>query len=150
MASAADITALLRPTVEAMALELWGVELLPQGKRSMLRVYIDHKDGVTVDDCAKVSHQISGVLDVEEPVAGEYVLEVSSPGMERPLFTLEQYAPYIGTTLNVRLNLAFEGRKKFKGQLVAIEGVDVVIRVDDEEYLLPFETIHKANLVFRD
>lgn len=150
MASAADITALLRPTVEAMALELWGVELLPQGKRSMLRVYIDHKDGVTVDDCAKVSHQISGVLDVEEPVAGEYVLEVSSPGMERPLFTLEQYAPYIGATLNVRLNLAFEGRKKFKGQLVAIEGDDVVIRVDDEEYLLPFETIHKANLVFRD
>ncbi len=145
-----EIQALIEPAVQALGVELWGVELLPQGKRSLLRVYIDHTDGVGVDDCAKVSHQISGILDVEEPIPNEYVLEVSSPGMERPLFTLEQYQTYIGAVLSIRLNYAFEGRKKFKGQLVGVEGSDVVLRVDNEEYLLPFDTIHKANLVFRD
>lgn len=141
---------LVKPAVESMGLVLWGVELLPQGKRALLRIYIDSESGVSVDDCANVSRQVSGILDVEDPISTEYVLEVSSPGMQRPLFELAQYSEYIGAELAVKLNVPFEGRRKFTGQLVGVEGDEVVLKVDDEEYLLPFDTIHKANLVFRD
>ncbi|MCY4044815.1 MAG: ribosome maturation factor RimP [Cellvibrionales bacterium] len=150
MAVNSVIRDLVRPAVESMGLVLWGVELLPQGKRALLRIYIDSESGVTVDDCANVSRQVSGILDVEDPISAEYVLEVSSPGMQRPLFELSQYDAYIGAELAVKLNVPFEGRRKFTGQLVGIEGDEVVLKVDDEEYLLPFDTIHKANLVFRD
>jgi ribosome maturation factor RimP len=93
-----------------------------------------------------VSEQVSGILDVEEPITGEYTLEVSSPGLDRQLFRLAQYARYIGETLEVRLRSAFEGRRKFKGVLKGIEGEDVVIQVDDHEFLLPYEVIEKARI----
>ncbi|MDO8271353.1 MAG: ribosome maturation factor RimP, partial [Gammaproteobacteria bacterium] len=87
--SIALVSDLIRPTVTALGLELWGVEHVVQGRFSVLRVYIDKGgDGVTIDDCEKVSRQISGIFDVEDPIAGEYTLEVSSPGMDRPLFEL--------------------------------------------------------------
>lgn len=81
-----DLNALLGPVVEAMGYEFWGLEYL-QGRGAVLRIFIDKDDGISVDDCAAVSHQASGVLDVEDLISGEYNLEVSSPGMERPLFT---------------------------------------------------------------
>ncbi len=138
---------LLRPGIEALGFELWGVEYQSHAKRSMLRIYIDAEAGISVDDCAKVSHQVSGVLDVEDPITGEYTLEVSSPGMDRPLYRLEQYAEYIGSDINIRLRIAFEGRRKFQGRLVAIEGDEVVIQLDGHEYLLPFEQIDRAQIV---
>ena len=138
---------LLRPGIEALGFELWGIEYQSHAKRSMLRIYIDAEAGISVDDCAKVSHQVSGVLDVEDLITGEYTLEVSSPGMDRPLYRLEQYAEYIGSDINIRLRIAFEGRRKFQGRLVAIEGDEVVIQLDGHEYLLPFEQIDRAQIV---
>ena len=138
---------MLRPGIEALGFDLWGIEYQSHAKRSMLRIYIDAEAGISVDDCAKVSHQVSGVLDVEDPITGEYTLEVSSPGMDRPLYRLEQYAEYIGSDINIRLRIAFEGRRKFQGRLVAIEGDEVVIQLDGHEYLLPFEQIDRAQVV---
>ena len=137
---------MLQPTVEALGYELWGLEHLVQGRHSVLRVFIDSPAGISVDDCAAVSEQVSGVLDVEDPITGEYTLEVSSPGMDRQLFRLEQYAGYIGETVEVRLRSAFEGRRKFKGVLKGIEGEDIVIQVDDHEFLLPYGAIEKARI----
>ena len=137
---------MLQPTVEELGYELWGLEHLVQGRHSVLRVFIDSPAGISVDDCAAVSEQVSGVLDVEDPITGEYTLEVSSPGMDRQLFRLEQYVGYIGETVEVRLRSAFEGRRKFKGVLKGIEGEDVVIQVDDHEFLLPYGAIEKARI----
>jgi ribosome maturation factor RimP len=141
------LEALLRPGVEALGYQLWGLEYHSQGRHSTVRIYIDAEQGIGVDDCAKVSHQLSGILDVEDPIAGEYSLEVSSPGMDRPLYSLEQFAEYIGSNVNLRLRVAFEGRRKFLGRLVAIEDEDVVLMVDEHEYLLPHDQIEKANVV---
>ena len=82
------IEALLEPTIEALGFELWGLEYLSQGRHTLLRLYIDGENGVTVDNCAEVSRHVSGVLDVEDPITGEYTLEVSSPGVDRLLFRL--------------------------------------------------------------
>ena len=142
-----QITQLLETTVEAMGFELWGVEYLSQGRHSVLRVYIDAENGITVDDCAAVSGQIGSVLDVEDPITGEYTLEVSSPGMDRLLFKLEQFALFVGQMIELRLRVAYEGRRKFKGILKGVEGEDVVVQVDDHEYLLPYSTIEKARIL---
>jgi ribosome maturation factor RimP len=141
-----QIQELLEPTVEAMGFELWGVEYLSQGRHSTLRIFIDHENGIGVDNCAAVSEQVSSVMDVEDPITGEYTLEVSSPGMDRLLFKLEQYPSYVGEVVELRLRRAFEGRRKFKGILKGIEGEDVVIHVDDHEYLLPHSAIEKARV----
>ena len=141
-----QLTDMLEPTVEALGYELWGVEYLSQGRHSVVRIYIDRDGGITVDDCAAVSEQAGSVLDVEDPITGEYTLEVSSPGMDRLLFKLEQYPGYAGEVLELRLRSAFDGRRKFKGVLQGIEGEDVVLRVDDHEYLLPHSAIDKARV----
>lgn len=141
-----QIRQLLEPTVEAMGFELWGVEYLSQGRHSLLRLYIDGESGINVDDCAAVSEQVGSVLDVEDPIHGEYTLEVSSPGLDRLLFRLDQYPGYVGEVVELRLRNPFEGRRKFKGVLRGIEGEDVVIQVDDHEYLLPHSAIERARV----
>jgi ribosome maturation factor RimP len=141
-----QIEQLLQPTVEAMGFDLWGVEYVSQGRHSVLRVYIDAEQGINVDDCAAVSHQAGSVLDVEEPISGEYTLEVSSPGMDRLLFKLEQYPQYANEVIELRLRSPFEGRRKFKGILKGIEGEDIVVQVDDHEYLLPHSAVDKARI----
>ena len=140
---------LLAPTVEAQGVELWGLEQLSQGRHSLLRLYIESEAGVSVDDCARVSEQVGALLDVEEPIAGDYVLEVSSPGVDRRLFRLDQYPPYAGEEIELRLRRPFEGRRKFKGTLRGVEEGDVVVLVDDHEYLLPFDEVEKAQLTLR-
>ena len=141
-----QIAQLLHPTVEAMGFDLWGVEYVSQGRHSVLRVYIDAEQGISVDDCAAVRHQAGRVLDVEEPINGEYTLEVSSPGMDRLLFKLEQYPQYANEVIELRLRSPFEGRRKFKGILKGIEGEDIVVQVDDHEYLLPHSAVDKARI----
>ncbi len=141
-----QIQQLLEPTVLAMGFELWGLEYLSQGRYSVVRLYIEGPDGVTVDDCAAVSRQVGSVLDVEDPISGDYTLEVSSPGMDRLLFSLPQYTAYIGEVVEVRLRTAFEGRRKFKGVLKGIDGDEVVVQVDDHEYLLPYDAIDKTRV----
>jgi len=140
------LQALLEPTVAALGFELWGLEHLSQGRHSLLRLYIDGENGVTVDDCAEVSRHVSGVLDVEDPISGEYTLEVSSPGVDRLLFRLDHYPLYVGEWIELRMRTPFEGRRKFKGTLKGIEGEDVVIQIDDEEYLLPHGAIERAQV----
>ena len=140
---------LLSPVAEAFDCELWGLDYRAQGKKSLLRLYIDKQGGVAVEDCERISRQAASVLDVEDPIAGEYTLEVSSPGMDRPFFRLEQYANYVGETIAIKLRMAFDGRRKFTGVLAGIENDEIVLQVDNEEYLLPFELIDKANLVPR-
>ncbi|KEF30590.1 MAG: ribosome maturation factor RimP [Gammaproteobacteria bacterium] len=139
---------LLRPVVEGLGYEFWGLEFRSQGRHSLLRVFIDDvENGIGIDDCEKVSRQISGVMDVEDPIQVEYTLEVSSPGMDRPLFRPEQYQAFVGHKVEIRLRMAFEGRRKYLGLIKGVEGDEVVIVVDDHEYLLPFDSIEKAHIV---
>jgi ribosome maturation factor RimP len=145
-----QIVDLLETTVGALGFDLWGVEYVSQGRHSVVRIYIDSPKGITVDDCAAVSRQVGSILDVEDPITGEYTLEVSSPGMDRLLFKLEHYSSYVGEVLDLRLRSAFEGRRKYKGILKGIEGEDVVVQVDNHEYLLPYGAIEKARVHPRD
>ncbi|MBR9828968.1 MAG: ribosome maturation factor RimP [Oceanospirillales bacterium] len=138
---------LIEPAVVALGLDLWGLDFHSAGRQSTLRIYIDGPEGVSVDDCARVSHQVSGILDVEDPIQEQYMLEVSSPGMDRPLFTLEHFKAYAGHTVQLRLRVPFEGRRKFKGLLNGVEGDEVLLVVDDEEYLLPVDYIDRANVI---
>ncbi|HCF4092080.1 TPA: ribosome maturation factor RimP [Pseudomonas aeruginosa] len=144
-----QLQALLAPVVEALGYECWGVEFISQGRHSVLRVYIDRPEGILIDDCEAVSRQVSGILDVEDPISGEYTLEVSSPGMDRPLFTLEQFAKHAGEQVKIRLRSPYEGRRNYKGILRGVEEQDVVVLVDDHEYLLPIDSIDKANIIPR-
>lgn len=141
------ITDMLAPAVAATGFELWGVELFQQGRHSVLRLYIDGPEGVGVDDCAAVSHQASGVLDVEDPIAGEYTLEVSSPGWDRPLFTLAQYARFIGSPVAVRLASPLNGRRKYKGTVLQVTEDAVDLQVEAEVVQIPFAVIDKGNVV---
>ena len=138
---------MFEPLVQSLDCQLWGIDYLSQGKHTTLRVYIDKEDGVTVDDCAAISHQISGVLDVEDPINGEYTLEVSSPGMDRPLFTLEQFSAYAGSKVQIKLRVPFDGRRNFKGILNGTEGEDILLIVEEEEFLLPIDLIDRAQVI---
>ena len=145
-----QLQALVSPVVEALGYQCWGVEFLSQGRHSLLRIYIDKQPGgVVIEDCEIVSRQISGVLDVEDPISAEYTLEVSSPGMDRPLFTLEQFAAHAGEQVKIKLRSPFEGRRNFQGLLRGVEEQDVVVQVDDHEFLLPVDLIDKANIIPR-
>lgn len=141
-----QINSMIAPAIEALGYELWGLEQSGQGSNQLLRIYIEHAEGIGVDDCAKVSHQVSGILDVEDPISGEYTLEVSSPGVDRPLFKLAHYEQYIGQKVSIRLRYAFEDRRNFRGMIAGIEQDEVVLRVDNEEYLFPIDDIDKAQL----
>ena len=142
-----QIEDLITPTVEALGAQVWGVEYLNQGKYSVLRIYVEREEGVSVDLCADVSRHVSDLLDVEEILPSAYTLEVSSPGMDRLLFRDSQYLAHVGEKLDVRLNYPFEGRKKIVGLLAGMEDNSVVLQVEDNEYLLPIENVQKARIV---
>ena len=144
-----EIETLLTPVVALEDCEIWGVEYRSQGKHSKLSLYIDRDDGVGIDDCERVSRRVSDVLDVEEIVSGSYTLEVSSPGMDRILFKPEQYDRYSGEQIEVRLNYPVEGTKRIKGVLVGLEDGEAVVRVDQDEFLLPLENVQRARIVPR-
>lgn len=143
----AALYTLIEPIATAMGFELWGIEYQSQGKHSRLVVYIDSPAGVTVDNCADISRQISGILDVEDPIPGQYQLEVSSPGMDRPLFTLEHFERYAGSTVMLRLRAPYEGRRKFRGLLAGVENDEVLLHLESEEYCFPIESIDQARVV---
>ncbi|MBB6522994.1 ribosome maturation factor RimP [Pseudoteredinibacter isoporae] len=146
MASKQQLEELLQPVVESLGCQLWGLEYLSQGRHTTLRLYIESPDGVGLEQCEQVSRQVSAVMDVEDPITGEYTLEVSSPGLDRPLYTLEQFQQYVGEKVSLRLRQAFEGRRKFQGLLNGVEGDEILLVVDNEEYVLPIEWIEKANV----
>ncbi|MBL4584933.1 MAG: ribosome maturation factor RimP [Pseudomonadales bacterium] len=142
-----ELKLLFEPVVEALGYVLWGIETSLQGKDPVIRLFIDSDDGIGVSACTEVSHHVGAILDVEDPISGEYRLEVSSPGIDRPLFTLEQFQKYQGHQLKLRLRRPFEDRRKFTGQLVKVDGDELVIQEGEYEYILPIQLIEKANLI---
>ena len=117
------------------------------GHQRTLRIYIDSPDGIGVDDCSKVSYQVSGVLDVEDPIPGRYQLEVSSPGLDRPLFALSHFERFIGSLVKLQLSRALEGRRRFKARITGVEGQDVVLEDETGVFKIPYDLMDKARLV---
>ncbi|MBO1531817.1 ribosome maturation factor RimP [Psychrobacter sp. F1192] len=158
----AELTTIIAPAVAACDVALWGIEFAPQGRRSLLRIYIEslpedkaQDKQVTIEDCAAVNHQVSGVLEVHDPIAGEYILEVSSPGFDRMFFSDEQMQDYVGQTISLRLIQAIgqgdKKRRKVTGKLDSIDSETVQLTsVDGEQFEVALSNIDKANLVFED
>ena len=143
-----DIVHVVKPTIEALGYQCWGIEFGIYGKRALLRIFIDHPDGISLDNCSEVSQQISGVLDVESTIKRAYILEVSSPGLDRPLFERSHYECYVGEKIKVRCYSAIEGRKNILGFLDSVNGDSIIVRVEDDSLEVPFDSIRRANLVF--
>jgi len=141
-----DLVNLVNPVISAMGYELWGVEYIPQGKSSLLRIYIDKDSGITLDDCVRVSNQLAGVMDVNDPIRGHYALEVSSPGLDRPLFTLEQFERYLGSEVRLRLRTKLDGRRNFSGKIDEVRRGMIRIIDDGNVFSIQADDIDKANL----
>lgn len=141
------LTELLEPIIEGLGYECVGIEYNPHPKHGLLRIYIDRPEGIILDDCTKVSHQISGVLDVEDPIPGEYQLEVSSPGADRPLFKISHFLQFIGETVKVQLYAPVQQRKKITGIIQEVDGDTIRLAEGDQVFAIPFQMISKARLV---
>lgn len=137
---------LLEAGIERLGFELVDVEYV-QGRRAVLRIYVDAPGGITLDDCEQVSHCVAGVLDVEDPISGSYTLEVSSPGLDRPLVRPEHFRRFLGRRVRVRLHEFRDGRRKLVGKLVQAEHDSLVLDVDAQEIALDYAEIKSANLV---
>ncbi|RRN80161.1 ribosome maturation factor RimP [Pseudoxanthomonas sp. SGD-10] len=150
-----EIVQLLAPTVESLGLELLGVEYLPAPGGATLRLYIDvpaaeggePERTVTIDDCESVSREVSAQLDVADPISGNYTLEVSSPGMDRPLFTAAHFARFAGQQAKVGLKLPQEGRRRLQGTILRVENGQVAFALDGAEFVVELDNIDKARLV---
>ncbi|HPF74058.1 MAG: ribosome maturation factor RimP [Rhodanobacteraceae bacterium] len=154
-----ELQELLAPAVADLGLELLGVEWHPAAEHSLLRLYIDVAPGgdgveegprgVTVEDCEAVSREVEAVLDINDPIPGRYQLEVSSPGIDRPLFSAEQFARHVGETVKLQLRLPIEGRRRFQGRIhtVDVEEQRIVLDVEEGELILSHDSIEKARIV---
>jgi len=138
---------LIEPIVEGLGYECVGIEYNPHPRHGLLRIYIDSENGILVEDCSKVSHQISGVMDVEDPIQGNYQLEVSSPGEDRPFFKVSQFERYIGSTVLVNLFKAIDGRRKITGLIKKVEGDIITLQEGEQVFEVPFVAMSKARLV---
>ena len=138
---------LIEPIVEGLGYECVGIEYSPHPKHGLLKIYIDSEAGIQLEDCTKVSHQISGVLDVEDPIQGNYQLEVSSPGMDRPLFKLIQFEQWKNSLVKVNLFRPVDSRKKITGLILGVEGEKILLQENDQIFEVPFQAISKARLV---
>ena len=141
-----EIEQLIQPTVEEMGYELWGCEYIPQGRHSLLRVYIDKEDGIGIEDCEQVSRRISALLDVEDPITGNYSLEVSSPGIPRPLFNKGHYHRYNGKEVQIKLFKPVDSKRKFSGTIVSLKDNILVLEIATEQQEFLFSNIVKAYL----
>jgi ribosome maturation factor RimP len=138
---------LIEPIVEGLGYECVGIEYNPHPKHGLLRIYIDSENGILLDDCTRVSHQVSGVLDVEDPIQGNYQLEISSPGEDRPFFKISQFERYIGSTVLVNLFKSLAGRRKITGRIEKVTDDIVTLQEGDEVFEVPFSAMSKARLV---
>ena len=172
-----SLQALIAPAVAACGVDLWGIEFVPQGRRSLLRIYIDRPEGsvavssdqstdlqvddesssdeligkgVGVQDCVNVTHQVSGVLDLHDPIADEYALEVSSPGWDRPFFVLSQMSGYVGQTVALRLISPVANRRKLNGILDAVRDDGLTLTFEGQVLNIDADNIDKANLIYQD
>lgn len=142
----AELRKLIEPAVTALGYELVGVEL----STGLLRVYIDHEQGISVDDCQAVSYQVSGLLDVEDPISGQYSLEISSPGLDRPLFRAADYERFAGHRVALKLVQPIEGRRQYRGVLLGVDETDttkVIVNADGQEYSFALDQIDRARLI---
>lgn len=141
-----ELDDLIRPMAEAQGLELWGLEFASAPNRSILRIFVDTKDGVTIDQCARLSRDLGFTLDVEDIIPGHYTLEVSSPGLNRKFFSAAQMQSYVGQNVSITLLKALEGRKGFTGKLVSVDGEEITIEESDGVLSVRFDEIKKANV----
>jgi ribosome maturation factor RimP len=142
-----EIQKLLEPAIERLGYELTDLEVRLGGQGGLLRLTIDKSDGIDLDDCEKVSHAMSALLDVEDPVPGNYNLEVSSPGLDRKLTKVKHFQRFEGETLKVTMRLPIEGRRRFRGKLLSSSEENIVVEVDGESHSLPLTMIDTARLV---
>ena len=140
----------IEPIVAQAGLILIGVERAQEGRRLTLWVYLDHPDGITLEQCGQVSPEISAALDVVDPIADAYDLRVSSPGIDRPLMSGADFERFLGRTVNMRLMSPLQGRRKFKGEILRVEGPDVTLRCDDGEFRVPLALVLRARLHYTD
>jgi ribosome maturation factor RimP len=140
------LMALAEPLLGQLGYELVELEYAPGRSRSLVRVFIDKPGGVTVDDCERVSHELSALLDVEDPVPVAYTLEVSSPGLDRVLRTPEHFRRFVGDRVHVELKVAREGRRRYTGRLESFDGEGVELEVDGAIVRVPFGQIGRARL----
>ncbi len=147
MSNLSELTRLLAPLIEDLGYELVGIEHSANPKNAFVRIFIDAEDGIDIDDCERVSRESAALLDVEDPIAGNYNLEVSSPGLDRPLFTPEHFERFAGEEASVTLFSPEEGRRRFKGRILGAEAGRVRMEQDGAEVSFDFENIAKAKLV---
>lgn len=143
---------LCRPVVEGMGFEWVGVEYHHNSQNAILRIYVDRPEGgIAMDDVVAVTEQINPLLDVEDPISGMYTLEVSSPGLDRPLFTPAHYEKFVGREVKVTLKRALDRRRRFEGEIVKVEGENVFLKIREgkewRDVMLEFANIDKARLV---
>lgn len=142
-----QLTELLEPAVKALGFELWGLEYLASGRHGLLRVYIDHENGIKIEDCEKVSRQISAVLEVEQPNSQNYTLEVSSPGMDRQLFKQDQYLAYCGEGVSLKLFSLVNNQKKMRAVLTEVGEENIVVNLEGQVLTVAFSNIQKAHII---
>lgn len=142
-----ELKDLLQPAIGRLGYELSDLEAKLGSGSGVVRVFIDHPDGISLEDCEKVSLAVSALLDVEEPLPGQYNLEVSSPGLDRKLTKVEHFQRFAGATVKVQMRFPIQGRKRFRGTLVASDDENIVVEVDGESHSLPMATIDTARLV---
>lgn len=138
---------LINSVVVGLGFEVWGYEYRPHSESALLRIFIEKEGGISIDNCTQVSRQIGAALDVEDLIPVAYILEVSSPGIDRVLFTAEQYKAYLGETLKVRTRTPIEGRRNFRGTMKSVTNTHVSVVVDNETFEIPFDVIDRARLV---
>jgi ribosome maturation factor RimP len=141
-----NLQKIIQPVVEGLGYEFIGADFSGGLGQGVLRIFIDTEKGIEVDDCAAVSRQLSSVMDVEDPIQGNYQLEVSSPGLERPLYTLEHFERFKGQVAAVKLSFPLQERRNLKGLLLGVDRGDVVVEMDGEVLNVPFQMIVKAHL----
>jgi ribosome maturation factor RimP len=139
--------ALLEPTIERLGYSVVDIEYLPRGRRSTLRIFIDAPDGITLDDCGRVSHQVSGLLDVDDPIPGAYELEISSPGLDRPLRRAADFERFAGREVTLKTHAKVNGQRRFRGTLVGLQEGQVVLDVAGERIGFPRTSLDKVRLV---
>ncbi|WP_273393104.1 ribosome maturation factor RimP [Actinobacillus porcinus] len=142
-----NLKEMLTPAIEDLGCELWGIECQRAGRFMTVRLFIDKDGGVGIEDCADVSRQVSAILDVEDPIADKYNLEVSSPGLDRPLFTLAQFERFVGQDVSIHLRIPVADRRKWQGKLEKVDNDMITLVVDGQEQVFVFGNIQKANVV---
>jgi len=142
-----ELDKLIRSTINGLGYELWGYEYRPQTESALLRIFIESKQGISVEDCSIVSRQIGAALDVDDLIPIAYILEVSSPGIDRVLFDADQYQRYLDENIKIRTRIPINGRRNFKGKMVAVSEDDVTVEIDNLDYDIPFDTVDRARVL---